>query len=231
MSHGHHANNDHAQRGDHAHGPDGHGEHAQHGGDPLVHRFTEGGEYWRARFEEPQRDASQRPAELVAAMGISEGMTVADIGAGTGYFMKHLARAVGGSGRVLALDIEPTMVRYMKERAKTEGLQNVEPHLVLTDDPLLPQVGVSRILIVNTWHHIPERVAYAKKLWEALPPGGKVFIVDFNMTTSRGPAKEHRLEAQSVLDELGKAGFEPTLDDKLLPDQYIAIGMRSREIR
>lgn len=201
------------------------GHHGAHDG-PLVHRFTEGGDYWRARFEEPGRDASQRPEEVIAAMAIEPGTTVADIGAGTGYFMKRLAEAVGAGGRVLALDIEPAMVRYLKQRAKKEGLANVEPRLGLTDDPLLPEASVARVLIVNTWHHVPEREAYAKKLFAALEPGGEVFIVDFDMKTTRGPDKAHRLEPTKVVAELEAAGLETRVDEDLLPDQYIVVGKR-----
>lgn len=208
----------------HHHGtPPGH--HAAHGG-PLVHRFTEGGDYWRARFEEPGRDASQQPEKVIGAMAITPGMTVADIGAGTGYFMKHLSMAVGGGGRVLSLDIEPTMVRYLKTRAAEEGLANVEPRLVLTDDPLLPDARVARILIVNTWHHVPEREAYAKKLFAALEPSGELFIIDFNMTTTRGPKRAHRLEPKVVVAELAAAGLETRVDAELLADQYIVVGKR-----
>src|SRR5690606_33287973 len=76
--------------------------HPGHGGahGPLVHEFKEGPEHWRKRFEEPGRDASQKPAEVVKAMGLAPGMAVADVGAGTGYFMRHLALAVGETGRV-----------------------------------------------------------------------------------------------------------------------------------
>lgn len=197
--------------------------HGHHDG-PLVHKFEEGPEFWRKKLEEPGRDASQRPQEVVKAMALSEGMVVADVGAGTGYFMQHLADAVGPSGRVLAVDIEPTMVRYLVERAAQQGHGNVEPRLALTDDPLLGKAQLDRILIVNTWHHIPERAAYVAKLRAALKPSGEVWVVDFNMTTSRGPDKEHRLPPATVIAELETAGLVTRLDETLLPDQYIAIG-------
>ncbi len=224
--------------GEHGHGPHGaHGHpatrphggepgaHGAHGG-PLVHRFTEGGEHWQTRFEGPDRDASQKPAVVIEKLQLTAGMTVADIGAGTGYFMEHLVGAVGSSGRVLSIDIEPSMVRHLKARANKAGFDNVEARLALTDDPLLADGSVARILVVNTWHHIPERESYGKKLFRALSPGGEVFVIDFNMQTSRGPKKEHRLKPELVLAELEAAGFETRLDATSLPDQYIAIGHR-----
>jgi ubiquinone/menaquinone biosynthesis C-methylase UbiE len=191
-----------------------------------VHDFKEGPEHWKKRFEGPDRDASQKPGEVVGAMGLATGMRVADVGAGTGYFMKHLATAVGSEGRVLAVDIEPTMVRFLKERAADQGHANVEARLALPDDPLLASASLDRILIVNTWHHIPKRKAYAAKLYEALAEGGEVWILDFNMETERGPTRKHRLAPATVLEELKSAGFATRLNEELLPDQYAAIGKR-----
>src|SRR5262252_7396853 len=83
---------------------------------PMVHRFTNA-DHWAPIFDDPKRDAWQQPANVVAALALGPGMVVADIGAGTGYFEKRLADAVGADGRVLALDVEPDMIRYMRERA------------------------------------------------------------------------------------------------------------------
>ena len=95
-------------------------------------------------------------------------MTVADLGAETVYFPLHLSPSAGEKGTVLALDIEPSMVRYMTERADREGLRNVRPAAVPFDDPKLPAGAVHRILIVDTWHHIPDRPEYTRKLARGL---------------------------------------------------------------
>jgi cyclopropane fatty-acyl-phospholipid synthase-like methyltransferase len=198
---------------------------SDHEGDhhaPLVHGFdSEDAEHWVKRFEGPKRDATQKPSEVVAAMNITSEMVVADIGAGTGYFLPHLSKA---AGRVLALDIAPNMVRHMKKRAASEGLSNVEPRLVLTDDPLLANNSVDRILIVNTWHHIDARAAYVEKLALALKPGGSVWVVDFTQETTHGPSKKHRVEPAVVAKELGDGGLRTELNTELLTDQYIVIG-------
>jgi ubiquinone/menaquinone biosynthesis C-methylase UbiE len=186
----------------------------------MQHRFEQA-DQWAPIFDDPKRDEWQRPDAVVAALALSPGMTVADIGAGTGYFEKRLATAVGTTGSVIAIDIEPDMVRYIGERAKREGTPNVEARLATADDPKLAPASVDRILIVDTWHHISDRVAYATKLAQALRPGGSLFIVDFTLETNKGPPKQHRLAPQAVIDELKQAGMNAAVVDAGLPDQYI----------
>jgi SAM-dependent methyltransferase len=151
-------------------------------------------------------------------------MTVADVGAGTGYFLPHLSRAVGPGGHVLALDIEPDMVRFMKERAQREGLANVEPRVVALDDPQLPAGGVDRVLIVDTWHHIDGRAAYAARLRAGLRPGGAVYVVDFKLDAAHGPPREHRLTPEQVMAELRQGGLSAEIVPVSLPEQYIVVG-------
>ncbi|WP_437564308.1 class I SAM-dependent methyltransferase [Sorangium sp. So ce542] len=213
--HGHHA----------GHGP-GHGHHAGHGPGPLVHRF-ERADDWVPAFEGPERDAWQKPAEVVAAMRIAPGMRVADLGAGTGYFLPHLSRAVGPAGAVVGLDIEQDMVRYMTERAARERLANVTARQVRPDDPGLEPGSVDRILVVDTWHHIPDRPAYAAKLKAALRPDGAVVVVDFTEAASHGPPKDHRIPAETVAAELRAGGLSPEIVAEDLPEQYIVVGRRA----
>jgi SAM-dependent methyltransferase len=212
-----------APKGDH--GPSAHGHHHPPGdaAGPLGHRF-EKAEDWTAIFDDPARDAWQKPADVVAALRITPGLTVVDLGAGTGYFLPHLAKAVGPKGSVIGLDIEPDMVRYMRERAAKVKLANVRAEVAKVDDPALPAGSVDRILIVNTWHHIPSRPAYAAKLRAALKPGGLVAVVDFTMTSDRGPPKEHRIPPEQVIEELKAGGFKADLLTEPLPDQYIVAG-------
>jgi predicted methyltransferase len=202
----------------HAHGHD----HAQ---GPLVHRF-EHAEQWAPEFDDPARDAWQRPKDVVEAMEIVPGMTVADIGAGTGYFEPWLSRALGATGSVLALDVEPDMVRYLNERAARERLTNVRPALVSMDDPKLPVAGVDRVLIVDTWHHIPDREGYAAKLRSGLKVGGMAFVVDFKLDAKHGPPPQHRLAAEQVARELAAAGLLARVAATSLPEQYVVVGAR-----
>ncbi|AKT40451.1 class I SAM-dependent methyltransferase [Chondromyces crocatus] len=209
----------------HAHDHHGHDHAAGHAHGPLVHRF-ERADDWTAQFDSPDRDAWQKPTDVVAAMGITPGMTVADIGAGTGYFLPHLVRAVGPTGKVLALDVEADMVRYLKERATRERLTTVQPRLVPYDDPQLQPASVDRILIVDTWHHIPDRPQYTQKLRDGLKPGGILVVVDFTETARRGPPKHHRISPDQVATELKAGGLVPTRANVDLPDQYVVLGRR-----
>jgi len=103
-------------------------------------------------FDDPSRDAWQKPAEVVAALGLHPGMTVADLGAGTGYFSRHLSAAVGPEGTVLAADTEPNMVAHLRERAGSERTANVVPVLASADNPRLPAHATDLVLIVDTFH-------------------------------------------------------------------------------
>lgn len=191
----------------------------------LGHHFTNA-EKWSKRFDNPERDAWQKPAEVIAAMKLEPGMTVADVGAGTGYFMKYLSDAVGPKGTVLELDIEPDMVRFLGQRAKKNKLTNVKAQQVKVDDPELPAGGVDRILIVDTWHHIPNRGAYAAKLAAALRPGGAVYVVDFPLDAPHGPPPPHRLAPKTIIGELTAGGLTATQLTEDLPNQYIIEGRK-----
>jgi cyclopropane fatty-acyl-phospholipid synthase-like methyltransferase len=191
----------------------------------MVHRF-ENADHWAKIFDEPHRDDWQKPADVVGALALAPGMTVVDIGAGTGYFEKRLADAVGADGRVLALDVEPDMIRYLRERAAREGTPNVEARVVRTDDPELAPASVDRVLIVDTWHHVGGREAYAGKLATALRPGGMVAVVDFTMESPMGPPRHHRLRPEQIAHELEAGGLHASVSPVQLPNQYIVIGAK-----
>jgi predicted methyltransferase len=160
----------------------------------------------------------------VALLQLRPGQTVADVGAGTGYFEPLLSKGVGPSGRVLALDSEPKMVAYLQQRAKKEGLANVTAQKVPPNDPSLPEGSVDRVLIVDTWHHVPDRAKYSAALNRALRPGGFVAIVDFTAESPEGPPARHRLTPASVIAELQAAGFSANTVGESLPYQYVVIG-------
>ncbi|HKA86914.1 MAG TPA: methyltransferase domain-containing protein [Haliangiales bacterium] len=196
-----------------------------HVADHVHHRFDDV-ERWVRVFDDPDRDAWQRPAEVVAILRVAPGMTVADLGAGTGYFLPHLSPAVGPTGRVLALDVEPAMVRYMRDRAARQGLTNVVASAVPPDDPRLPRAGVDRVLIVDTWHHLPDRAAYSAKLAAGLKPGGMVVVVDFTKESRLGPPPAARVAPEDVVAELRAGGLDAEIVTETLSEQYVVIGRR-----
>jgi cyclopropane fatty-acyl-phospholipid synthase-like methyltransferase len=190
----------------------------------MHHRF-EDAEAWAKVFDDPARDAWQQPERVVAALELAPSMTVADIGAGTGYFTVRLARAVP-AGRVIANDVEPDMVRYLKERAAREGLANIEAVQGLPDDPKLPAGAVDRVLVVDVWHHLGDRVAYAKQLAAALRAGGRIAVVDFKLDAKLGPPKQHRLAPDAIVADLRAAGLSAEVLPIALPEQYIVMAQR-----
>lgn len=183
-------------------------------------RFS-GAERWARVFDDPARDRWQKPDDVIAALKLAPETTVADIGAGTGYFAVRLARAVP-KGRVYAVDIEPDMVRYLGERAQREQLPNLQPVRGKPDDPQLP-APVDRVLIVDTYHHIGDRVAYFERLRGRLKPGGEVAIIDFTPESPVGPPRSARVAADVVRAEMQRAGYALAAQHDFLPHQYFLV--------
>lgn len=181
-------------------------------------------EHWSRVFDDPERDAWQKPKEVVAAFGLAPGATVADLGAGTGYFARALADAVGPSGTVLASDVEPALIEHLRSRAERDGIANLVPILASKDNPRLPARCCDVVLIVDTWHHLDDRVAYARRLATALARGGRIAIVDWKKEELPvGPDLDHKLAREQVVDELTQAGFRLTAAPDLLPYQYFLV--------
>ncbi len=147
--------------------------------DATVHHPFDDVEKYVKVFDDPQRDAWQKPREVVEALGLRAGQTVADLGAGTGYFEAYLSKAVTPGGLVLAIDTEPAMVRHLGERMRKEKIAGVLPVLALPEEPFLPLGRVDCLLIVDTYHHIDDRLDYFRRVRPALASGGRVAVVDF----------------------------------------------------
>lgn len=199
---------------------------AQHGdeeADHYTHGF-ENPERYAESWNDPKRDEWQRPDAVLEAMGIKEGMTVADLGTGTGYFIPHLSEAVGSDGHVLAVDIEPAMLNYVAELTEKNSLSNVDTVHAAPSDTHLDVASVDRVLTVNVWHHIPNRDEYTAHLAERLKDQGAVWVIDYTQDAPMGPPKRHRLDPQEVVDELEAGGFEAEVRDLGLPHQYAVVG-------
>ncbi|GIX49180.1 MAG: hypothetical protein KatS3mg131_3391 [Candidatus Tectimicrobiota bacterium] len=172
-------------------------------------------------FEDPQRETWQQPEKVIAALRLRPGDVVADIGAGTGYFARRLAAAVGPQGKVLALDIEPALVAYMQEDARRRGLPNYEARQVAPHDPGLAPGSVDVVFLCNTYHHLEKRVAYFRALRQALKPGGRVVIIDFyQRPLPLGPPPQVKVAQQTVVAEMQQAGYRLHQAHGFLPYQY-----------
>jgi len=199
--------------------PEGHSPH-----DATVHHSFADVQQWVAVFDDPTRDVWQKPADVVRALGLREGMHVADIGAGTGYFSRYLAAAVGDSGAAFAVDTEPQMVAHLRERAEQEATSNVVPILASADNPRLPVAGVDLVLIVDSLHHIDDRINYLRRLRSFLKHGGRVAVIDFKKESIPvGPPPEHKLARAQVVEEFGTAGYRLASEPDILPYQYFLI--------
>lgn len=189
---------------------------------PHTHRHSfSGAEHWARVFDDPERGAWQKPHQVIEALALKPDAAVADIGAGTGYFSARLAHFVP-QGRVYAVDIEPDMVKYLAERAKREGLNNLTAVTGAADDARLPH-KVDLVLMVDTYHHIDQREAYFRKLAQSLNSGGRVAIIDFNARTEMGPPPAARIEARRVASEMSAAGYRLEREHDFLPNQYFLV--------
>jgi len=189
---------------------------------PHTHRHSfSDAERWAHVFDDPARDAWQKPHEVIQALALPADARVADLGAGTGYFSARLARMVP-DGKVYAADIEPDMVRYLGERAQREGFKNLVPVQSAPEDPRLPE-KVDLILLVDVYHHIEDRAAYFRRLRDALRPGGRIAIIDFRLDAPEGPPSASRIPPGQVTTEMQAAGFVPGDSKDFLPRQYFLI--------
>ena len=178
-------------------------------------------------LERDERQEFQKPDEVMAALAFKEGERVADIGAGSGYFTIPIAKAVGPSGAVLAIDIRQEMLDFIERRLELEELENVKLMKVEKDDPQLPEGGVDTILMVDTIHYIQERGEYAKKLRAGLTPGGRVVIIDYKPKPWEerpwGPAPQQQFPKEQIDADMAEAGLKPIKEFAFLPEQYFVV--------
>lgn len=184
------------------------------------HRFHDA-EKWSRVFDDPERDAWQKPHQVIQALGLKPDASVADLGAGTGYFAVRLARMLP-KGTVYAVDVEPDMVKHLAARAQREQLKNMTAVAAAPGDARLP-APVDLVLVVDTYHHIDDRSRYFGRLAGSLAPGGRVAVIDFRLDAQRGPPKRARVAPERVKAELGAAGYALAAEHDFLPEQYFLV--------
>ena len=184
------------------------------------HQFGDA-DKWAAVFDDPKRDSWQKPHEVIQALALKPDAIVADIGAGTGYFSVRFAHMVP-KGKVYAADVEPDMVRHLAARAKREHLANLIAVQAAPEDAKLPE-RVDLALLVDTYHHIEDRMAYFSRLKASLAPQGRIAIIDFTMDSEIGPPPRARIEPEQVKRELARAGLKLADEHLFLPNQYFLV--------
>lgn len=181
---------------------------------------------------DPARAAWQKPGRVVEALGLHRGQVVAEIGSGPGYFTLRLARAVGPSGHIYAVDPEPAMLEALRERLGRGGIRNVTPILGLADDPLLPPGACHLALIVNAYHHFADGPALLRRLTRSLHPRGRVVNIDWDAReTPVGPPLERRVTPEAFLRAARSAGLALIRAREILPHQYFLVLGRVRAAR
>lgn len=175
-------------------------------------------------LEGPDRDAWQKPDQVMDALLIADGSAVADLGAGGGWFTVRLARRVGPNGLVYAVDVQKQMIEAIERRLNREVLRNVKPVLGKPSDPLLPPGQLDAVLMVETYHELEDPVTLLRNVARSLKPQGRLGIVDFRKDGGGpGPPLEERVDPEHVLRDASAAGLHLVRRETFLPFQFLMI--------
>lgn len=165
-------------------------------------------------FEDPKREENLQINRVMDILKITEGKTVADIGAGSGWFSVRAAKRVGAEGKIFAVEINQEYIDYINNRAKSENFSNIQTVLGIEDDPKLPSNSVDAVLILKTYHEIGQPVKVLEKVRKSLKKDALVGIIDRN-----GNGDDHGIKKEVVVEELKRAGFALKEDyDFVKPD-------------
>ena len=166
---------------------------------------------WVTTLEGPQRVATQKVEEVIAKLALKPGMIVADIGAGSGLFSRPLAKAIGPSGKIYAVDIQQDLLDVINKRSKDEGICNIQTVLGEFDDPRIPTRNVDIAFINDVLHHIQNRAVYLKALGTYVKAGGRIAIIDMNSNDPNTPHKgqpELLIAREDIVKWMSDGGFK-----------------------
>jgi ubiquinone/menaquinone biosynthesis C-methylase UbiE len=175
-------------------------------------------------MEAPDREEWQKPEQVLKALQIQPGQVACEIGAGPGYFSLRLGRAVGAHGAVFAVEVEPRIIEVLRNRIDKSGMTNVVPVFGLRSEPLIPLESCDLILVVDTFHHFPDGVAYLRRLARSLRKGGRLVNIDFHKRELPvGPPVEHKVSREEFLTKAQAAGLVLKAEHQFLPHQYFLV--------
>ena len=176
-------------------------------------------------LERADRDALEQPARVIAVMQLKSGDVVADIGSGSGYFTRRMAKAVLPGGTVYGVDIQPEMNEILAENCKKEGIENVKIILSEEADPKLPANSIDWMLLVDVYHEFQQPEAMLARVRAALKPGGHVALLEYRLhgDTAAHIKIDHRMSVKQVLAEWLPAGFTLEKRHEFLPTQHLFV--------
>ena len=173
-------------------------------------------------LERPEREQEERPDLLLPALKVKPGETVADIGAGTGFYTRRLAKLVGEKGTVYAVDIQPEMIELLTNKMAELSIRNVRPILGTLRDPNLPRAAVDLILMVDVYHEFDHPYEMAQSMSAALKPGGRMVFVEFRGEDPKVPIKPvHKMTEAQVRKEMALQPLQWAETTETLPRQHI----------
>lgn len=175
-------------------------------------------------LERSEREMEEEPDKALDALGDLREATVADVGAGTGYFSVRLAARVGPAGRVYANDLQPEMLQMLRARLARERMSNVTPVQGTVEDPKLPPVSLDLVLMVDVYHELSEPQRMLRAIRAALKPTGRLVLLEYRKEDPTVPIKlEHKMSVKDAKLELEAEGFRLSRVDGRLPRQHILI--------
>jgi len=177
-----------------------------------------------AELESADRGAWQQPEKVIATLHLRRGMVIADIGAGTGYFTRPLAKAVAPAGTVYAVDVAADILGYLQEQSEKEGLHNIVTIVSREDDPMLPKYTIDLAFFCDVTHHLANRVNFYRAMAPGMKPHGRMAIIDYAPNAPRHPhPPEEHVPRSRVVSEAEEAGFKFVKDFQFLPNQYFLV--------
>jgi len=184
-------------------------------------------------LEREGRAENEKPELVMQAMDLKPGMAVAEIGAGTGFFTRRIAKVVGPKGKVYAEDIQPQMLDLLKQNTAKEGVGNVVTVLGTETDPKLPRHSIDRVLLVDVYHEFQKPEPMLAAIRDCLAPGGTVILVEYRLEgeTASHINIKHRMSVEQVLSEWTAAGFTLVRRSEDLPSQHVFIFAARRGAR
>jgi predicted methyltransferase len=177
-------------------------------------------------LEGPDRDKWQKPDQIMDALKIADGSSVADTGAGAGWFTIRLARRVGPRGTVYAQDVQRQMLEAIRRRVAKEGLENVQTRLGHGSDPNLPAASLDAVLVVDVYPEVEDRITFLRNLGTSLKPNGRIGVVNYKPGRGGpGPSPEEgvRVDASVVEADAQAAGLRVLSRETFLPYQYMLV--------